>query len=89
VGQRVLVNGFLAKSEVSELDVAFGVQEDVLGFEVSVDNALTVQVLQCQRNLGNVKTSLKIKIITWSKIYNSIRTVYTRVKPDVFWTIFF
>ena len=62
VGQRVFVNRFFAESKICELDMAFGVQEDVLGFQIPVDNALTVQMLQRQRDLGNVKTSLKIKI---------------------------
>jgi hypothetical protein len=61
VGERVFVDGLLAQPEVGQLDVTFGIQQNVLRLQVSVDNALTVQVLQRQCDLGDIETSLKMK----------------------------
>jgi len=61
VGERVFVDGLLAQPEVGQLDVTFGIQHNVLRLQVSVDNALTVQVLQRQCDLGDIETSLKMK----------------------------
>ncbi len=61
MGERVFVDGLLAQPEVGQLDVTFGIQQNVLRLQVSVDNALTVQVLQRQCDLGDIETSLKMK----------------------------
>ena len=41
----------LRDSKVTELDDVFTRQEDVLGFEVAVQDVLAVHVVQCTRNL--------------------------------------
>ena len=59
VGEGVLIDGLLAEAEVGQLDVAFGVQQNVFRLQVAVDDALAVQVLQCQRDLSHVEASLE------------------------------
>ena len=39
----------------SHLDVSLAVDEDVLRFEVSVDNVQVVEVLECQHYLGRIE----------------------------------
>lgn len=46
---------FLAQSEIGELDVAIGVEEDVLRFQVSVDDAQSMQVLEGQDDFAQIK----------------------------------
>jgi hypothetical protein len=55
-----LLTQHLGEAEVSELDVAILVDEDVLGLQVSVDDAAAVQVAQSQGHLGSVELSLKL-----------------------------
>ncbi len=50
-----LVDGLLAEAEVGELDMALSVEQDVLGLEVAIDDALPVEMLQRQRDLGDVE----------------------------------
>ena len=59
VGEGVFVDRLLAEAEVSQLDVAFGVQQNIFRLQVTVDDALAVQVLQRQRDLGHVEASLE------------------------------
>ena len=59
VSERVFVDGFFAKSKICQLDVAFGVQKNIFRLQVSVDDALAVQVLQCQSDLSNVEAGLE------------------------------
>ena len=52
----VAKEALLAKSKVGEDEVAFGVEEDVLRFQVTVDDADWVEVAQRRRHLGAVET---------------------------------
>mmetsp|Transcript_40848 Transcript_40848/g.95434 ORF Transcript_40848/g.95434 Transcript_40848/m.95434 type:complete len:243 (-) Transcript_40848:296-1024(-) len=45
----------LSEPEIRELDVAVGADEDIVGFEVAVDDVFFVQVLQRQGNLSYVE----------------------------------
>lgn len=42
----------LCESKVGNLDVSVRTEEDVLGFEVSVDDVERVEVVESQRNLS-------------------------------------
>lgn len=46
---------FLGDTEVSELEVAVGVEQDVFGFEVAVDDVHLVEVLEREEDLGSVE----------------------------------
>lgn len=52
---RVAEDSFFAHAKVSDLDVAVLIEEDIVQFEVSVDDAARVQEEQADRNLGRVK----------------------------------
>ena len=45
----------LGKSEICEFEVAVGANEDVLGFEVAVDDVFGVQVLEDEDDVGGVE----------------------------------
>jgi len=45
----------LCEAEVRQLEVALGVDEDVFGLQVTVDNVQRVQVLKHERHLARVK----------------------------------
>mmetsp|Transcript_26530 Transcript_26530/g.69700 ORF Transcript_26530/g.69700 Transcript_26530/m.69700 type:complete len:368 (-) Transcript_26530:7-1110(-) len=51
----VVVNTFLAQTKVGELHVAFGVEENILGLEVPVDDGHLVQIFDGEENLGGVE----------------------------------
>ena len=51
----LLVGALLNAAKVGELDVAPPVEHDVLRLEVPVDDALGVEVLQSQQDLGQVE----------------------------------
>ena len=50
----VVVDAFLGQAEICEFDVPVRVQQDVLGFEVSIHDAKRVQILQRKGDLGSV-----------------------------------
>lgn len=43
----------LGETEVGDLDVTVGAEEDVLGLQVAVDDVQRVQVVQCEGYLGS------------------------------------
>ena len=53
-----LVPHELGEAEVRELEIAVLADEDVLGLEVAVDDAVGVEVLECEEDLGGEETSL-------------------------------
>ena len=55
----MFVDRFFAEPEICEFDVTFGVEQDVFRLQVSIDDSLTVQVLQRQRDLGHVEARLQ------------------------------
>jgi len=48
----------LGETEIRELEVAFLINQNVFGFEITVNNMLRVEVLEHQRHLGRVKHSV-------------------------------
>lgn len=48
-------DGFLAQTEVSELDVTVCIQEDVLRLQVAIHDVKLVQMLQRQYELSRVQ----------------------------------
>lgn len=54
-GSRAFILKELARSHVDELDIAVFVDDYVLGFEVSVEDLLGVQVLQRKHHRGYVE----------------------------------
>lgn len=55
--QLVSLDVLLRQTEVGDLDVAVGVQKEVFGLEVAVDDALAVQIVQTHRDFGGVEAS--------------------------------
>ena len=58
VGDFAGVEAGLAESEVSDLDVAVVVDEEVLGLEVAVDDVLLVEVHQTIEDFDEVEASV-------------------------------
>ena len=56
VGELVAGAQALAEAKVDELDVAFGVQHDVLGLQVPINNVQVVQVLDGAGNFAQIKS---------------------------------
>jgi hypothetical protein len=54
VGRR---DSFLAQSEIDKADMSLGVEQHVLGLQVSVHDAVRVQAFERQNDLGAVVTS--------------------------------
>lgn len=46
------------ESEIGDLDMPIGCKEDVLWFQVAVDDLLLVDILQCEHQLGTVELGL-------------------------------
>ena len=55
VGRVVLGQVRLGETEVAEGDMAVGIQQDILRFEISIDDVVLMQVLQRQDQLGDVE----------------------------------
>jgi len=49
------------KSKISKLDVAVSTHQDVFRLEVSVDDPCFMQVINCQKDLGNIKPGLRLR----------------------------
>ena len=45
----------LGQAEISQLDVAILIDENILGFQVSVDNLVLVKDTDCEHELGSVE----------------------------------
>lgn len=77
-GQSTL--GQVTTHKVGEMDVAFGIEQDVVGLDVSMHYALTVYVAQRAANLGDPETNgilgkglscdVKPQVATIHKIYH-------------------
>ncbi len=59
-GQLVVVVEDLAEAEVDEFDVTFGVQHDVFGLEVAVDDVDAVKVFQGAHDFAQIESAKKI-----------------------------
>ena len=57
---RALEDGLLAEAEVSELDVTNGIEQNVLGLEIAIYDALRVKVLKGKQYLGQVEAKREI-----------------------------
>lgn len=55
VGLLTSVGQLLGDSEVCQLEVTIGVQEDVLWLQVSVDDVHLVEILQSEKNLSSIE----------------------------------
>ena len=55
-----------AEAEVGELDVALGVDENVVGLDVPVDEAHLVHAVDGTRQLGDVEPEMKFEVIGWN-----------------------
>lgn len=59
VGKGVFIDRLFAQPKIRQLNVSFWVEKNILRFEVSVDDALAVQVFQSQRDFSDVETGLE------------------------------
>ena len=66
----------LAHPEVCQLDVALGVQEDVLQLEVPVDDVVPVQEVDGEIQLGRIES------VNTSKFYQSTKWMLTNIKKQ-------
>ena len=58
-----------AQAEVRELDVTVGVDEDVVRFDVAVDEAHLVHAVHGAHKLAHVKPVSRKTIIRWVQIF--------------------
>lgn len=76
----------LRESEVRKHDVTVSVHQDVLRFEVSVEDLAIVEVAQSQRNLGGIKLSLVLgEALHLRKVLEelpSLNKVHHKVNPE-------
>lgn len=49
------VGHFLGEPEIGNLQMTMAVQQQILRFEITVDNLMSVQILQGQRDFGGIK----------------------------------
>lgn len=55
--QLVALDVLLGETEVGDLDVSIGIEEEILRLEVAVDDSFAVQVVETHRDLRGVETS--------------------------------
>ena len=68
---------FLCEAEVDQLDVADGVEEQVLGLEVAVDDAPAVQVVEGLHHAGRVEPRRGVvKVTTVSATTKNVLIVH-------------
>lgn len=56
--RRVLLPKFLGDSEISDAYIAFGIKHEVFRFDIPMNDALVVQVLEPGEHAGNEEASL-------------------------------
>ena len=55
--QLVALDVLLGETEVGDLDVSIGIEEEILRLEVAVDDSFAVQVVETHRDFRGVETS--------------------------------
>jgi hypothetical protein len=50
------INHPLCETKISDLDVSIRVEEEVLWFEITIDDILAVEVLECEHDLSSKET---------------------------------
>ena len=56
----IICNSLLTNPKVSDLDVTFAVQQDIIQFEISIDKTLIMEMEQPKTNLSSIEA-----IIVW------------------------
>jgi hypothetical protein len=55
----------LAKTIIGNLDVAIKRQQDVVKFQIAINDAIFVEVLECQAHLGSVESEGPVRILPY------------------------
>jgi hypothetical protein len=50
------INHLLGQTKVGQADMPIGVYEDVFRLEIAMDDAVAMEMLECQHHLGRVET---------------------------------
>ena len=57
----LIIVGLFAEAEICQFDVSIAIEEDVLGFEVAIDDVLFVEVLDGKAQLRDIEFGLILR----------------------------